>query len=377
MTLTVGILLVGMFLIVAAELAARMYVRHSPYRVLPPGRKDVMHFDMSVLPSMEPTTVHKVNRHGERGSERPHGDTAFRVLVAGGSSAGCYLLDQKTAWAGALERDLQELPHFCSRRVHVGNVGQSSIDSGSLLVTLERILPQEHGLDLLLLMVGASDVLRWLEIEAPPERAAEAIAIDECFARHPEMKFGLHPRTWALATLYRWRRDAKGKVRTKSGQRYAVARRLRAEALETRTLVPKADVVIKRFESNLRACIKLAQKHARNVVVVRQPWFRKAEYLPEELAQFWSGSVGDAYTQNVTAFYSPEVVSALMNQIDRSAADVAAQLGIPSVDVNASLAPSNSNYMDQFHFTPQGSRIVARCVRDQIAQKLGINRELL
>ena len=191
------------------------------------------------------------------------------------------------------------------------------------------------------------------------------------------MKFGLHPRTWALATLYRWRRDAKGKVRTKSGQRYAVARRLRAEALETRTLVPKADVVIKRFESNLRACIKLAQKHARNVVVVRQPWFRKAEYLPEELAQFWSGSVGDAYTQNVTAFYSPEVVSALMNQIDRSAADVAAQLGIPSVDVNASLAPSNSNYMDQFHFTPQGSRIVARCVRDQIAQKLGINRELL
>ena len=367
-----ALILIAIFflLVVVAEFAARLYVRKSPYRVLPPGREDRMQLDRTILPSLEATVIHKVNQYGERGSERPTSPNSFRVLVAGGSAVSCYMLDQYTAWPGALEKALQGHAIFGTRPVHVGNIGQSGVDSASLHLMLSRLLPQEDTLDVIVLMVGASDVLRWLEIGAPADRAADAIAVGECFARHPEVNFGWHPKDWAIATLYRWHRDAIGKSRTNSGRRYAATRAMRANATETRTIVPHCDVVLERFELQLRRCLKLAALHAKHVVFLRQPWFRKYSYLPEELAQFWNGSVGDAYVKDVSIFYAPEVVSELMAQIDARAAFVATELGITAPDISHKLDSTNANYWDQIHVTPVGSKIIAEGLTETIIRAL-------
>ena len=280
------------------------------------------------------------------------------------------MLDQYTAWPGALEKALRGHAIFGSRPVHVANIGQSGVDSASLYLILSRVLTQESSVDVIVLMVGASDVLRWLEIGAPPDRPADAIALDECFARHPEAKFGWHPKAWAIATLYRWRRDAIGKSRTNSGQRYAVTRAMRANASETRTVVPRCDLVLDRFELHLRRCLKLAASHARHVLLLRQPWFRKDSYRPEEVAQFWNGSVGDAYVEDVTIFYAPEVVSALMVQIDGRAELVARELDITSLDISDRLDSTNANYWDQIHVTPAGSKIIAEGLGEAIVHAL-------
>lgn len=371
MSMVLGVLVLAGLAVIAVECLARIHVRRSPYRILSPGREDLMQMDNETLPAVEPFVRYAINRHGERGDERPSDPNVFRVLAAGGSATMCYFLDQHTAWPGELQRLLQQHPALAGRPVHVGNVGKSSVDSGSLELMLSRILPQEPKLNVLLIMVGASDILRWLMIEAPVDRAVEANELDECFDRHPEVRFGWHPKRWALATLYRWRRDSKRTDRVNAGRRYATARRMRANALETRTRVPDSTVVIARFERCMRGLLEAARARVEHVIVVRQPWFDKPEYSPEELAQFWSGSVGDAYTQQVTVFYSPEVIAALMRRIDDSAARICSDMKIRNVNLLESLAPSNSNYFDQFHFTPAGSKIVGTSVCAALVDSLG------
>ena len=373
MSMLLGVLVLAGLAVIAVECLARVHVRRSPYRILSPGREDLMQMDNETLPAVEPFVRYAINRHGERGDERPSDPNAFRVLAAGGSATMCYFLDQHTAWPGELQRLLQQHPALAGRPVHVGNVGKSSVDSGSLELMRSRILPQEPKLDVLLIMVGASDILRWLMIEAPVDRAVEANELDECFDRHPEVRCGWHPKRWALATLYRWRRDSKRTDRVNAGRRYATARRMRANALETRTRVPDSTVVIARFERCMRGLLEAARARVEHVIVVRQPWFDKSEYLPSELAQFWSGSVGDAYMQQATIFYSPDVVAALMRRIDECAARVCLELGVPEVNLFPTLTSSNDNYCDQFHFTPAGSRIVA----DAVFQKIVSFKELL
>lgn len=349
-----------------AELLARLWVRRSPYRVLAPGRIDRLSLDMATLPTLDPHIVHRVNAHGERGSERPTDPAAFRVLAAGGSAVSCYMLDEAVAWPGALERKLQAHPFFADRPVHVGNIGKSSVDSAALEMILTKVLPQEPRLDVLVIMVGASDILRWLEIDAPADRGALVLETDECFERRPDVAFGWTPKRLALATLYRWRREAQGKLRTNSGRRYGVARKMRAEAAVTRNEVPDTAHVTARFETNLRRTIQFAQRHVSHVVVARQPWFRKDAYLPDELALFWSGSVGDAYSTRCDTFYSPEALSEMMRRIDASAEAVAEALGVPSVNVGSVLESSVRMYMDQFHFTPPGSDVVAGAIADEV-----------
>lgn len=352
---------------VIAEVCARIYVRCQRYRVLHPGRIDDMSVDTEVLPRLDARAVFRVNSIGERGDEPPPG--AFRILAVGGSAVECYLLDHLVAWPRRIQTRLQEAGTMGGRPVYVGNVGKSGVDSGALLTTVSRLLPQERGIDVLLIMVGASDILRWMVIGAPPDRGAESMTVEDCFARHPDGRFSWRPKGTALATLYRWHRDSLPKRRSKAGKHFGVTRAMRAQATQTITQAPDASHVIARFASNLREMIRLARPHARRIVVVRQPWFRKHVYDQADLAQFWNGSVGDPYFQKCTVYYSPEVLSQLLEGVDAAAASVSAECNVECLDLSADLPPSDKYFYDQIHVTPAGSAIVADAIAEFLARK--------
>ncbi len=60
-----------------------------------------------VLPSQEALVRFEVNSEGERGDEPPADSRAtYRILVAGGSAAECYFLDQPSTWPEVLKREL-------------------------------------------------------------------------------------------------------------------------------------------------------------------------------------------------------------------------------------------------------------------------------
>ena len=353
---------------VAAELACRWWIRRrTGYYVWLPGMRLELRQSVDVFTQVEPRVRFEVNADGERGGDVSRVSTGlFRVLVAGGSSAECLALDQPTSWPGVLEQLLstdQARRTLGVSAVHVGNIARSGIGSRQLDLILEHVLPRYGRLDALVIMVGASDMLRWLEEDAPPSLGPEPDA-EDVFSSHPRQVFGWTPRRSAVFALAgrlrrRWLRSVE--VREEAGSWLTAARTMRAEARETRHTTPDPGVMLSAFDEHFRRLLRRAQLYAERVLVVRQPWFDR-EPTAVEAAHFWHGGVGKAWKQTIDVFYGLDVLSDLMGRIDARAAAIAGELGIPHVDLRPILMPNLDHYFDMFHYTPRGAAVVGQAL---------------
>lgn len=355
-------------LVAGVEIGARYLLRRSPYYVWPPGLRLHLHPDPAVSPELEPVARIEINADGERGDAVPRsGRRVYRVLVAGGSPAECALLDQPTTWPGALQRLLGAPEHLRAlgvSAVHVGNIGRSGVSSHGLNLIFERILTRSRHRDLIVIMVGGNDVFDWLAREAPPSYIPHRIPAAELFSSHPEASFGWTLRKLALTRLLRtlrWRWFHPVKNDYASGSWVAKARAMRARARETRTVIPDPTAMVRHFEDQLRELLGRAKSHADRVLVVRQPWFEK-DYTREESAQVWHGGVGNPHRDDVTVYYSVEILCWLMALLSERAACVAEELGVEHLDLKPLLDPSLKTYYDFVHFTPAGAAVVANAV---------------
>src|ERR1700681_4225286 len=102
--------------VLAAELLARRWLRcEGAYYVFLPGLRLRLYPDRQGLPELEPVVRYEINKVGERGGELPGeepGGKLYRVLVLGASQPEGYLLDQDTAWPGALNAILAKPEHL-------------------------------------------------------------------------------------------------------------------------------------------------------------------------------------------------------------------------------------------------------------------------
>jgi hypothetical protein len=148
---------------------------------------------------------------------------------------------------------------------------------------------------------------------------------------------------------------------------------MRARATEIRHDLPDPAPMLERFEHHFRRVIERAAAHADRVIVVRQPWFDK-QYTSEEAAHMWHGGAGQAWRENVATYYSFDVVSRLMAEVDRRAAAIAGALGIEQVDLMPVLERSLNAYYDGFHATPAGADTIAAEVARAIHRAPAENR---
>lgn len=366
---------VAVLLVAAAELSARWWIHHrSRYYVLPPGLRLRLQPDPDLFPQLEPTVRFDVNAEGERGEELPRSTEGLcRILVAGGSQPEGYLLDQDTTWPGALHRLLQypeHLERLAASQVHVGNISRSGVGSEGLDLVLERVLPRYPRLNTIILLVGASDVLHWLE-EGAPASAPPPVRTSEVFRCHPELTFGRTLSTLALVEVLRrirqrWLRPVQ--VQERTCRWIGKARTMRARAREILTDVPDPAPMLMHFERHFRRSLQRAKAHADRVIVVRQPWFDKP-CSPEESAQMWHGGIGQAWREEVTRFYSLNVLSRLMALLDTRAARLAQELEVEQLDLMPLLEPGLATYYDFFHATPAGARAIAAAVADAVLRQ--------
>jgi lysophospholipase L1-like esterase len=362
--------------VVLVEYAARAWIRfRKAYYVCLPGQRLRLHIDRETLPELDPVTRFDVNGDGERGGNVPRlrrGETLYRVLVAGGSQPEGYLLDQDVNWPGALQRILSEPEYAASlgtSKVHVGSIARSGVGSEALDLVFERVLPRYRRLSAILILVGASDVLRWLE-EGAPDAPSAAVPTGELFRCHPEGPFGWTPRTLAtteLAQRAHRRLLRPERVHEQAGRWLRKARTMRAQAKIVRAAMPDPARMLGHFERHLGRAITRAQAHADRVVVVRQSWFGKESLTPEELAHMWHGGAGQAWRDAVSTFYSIDVTARLLELMDASAVRVAATLGVEAIDLSSVLEPNLTTYYDYFHLTPYGARLVAAAVARTLA----------
>jgi lysophospholipase L1-like esterase len=360
---------------VAAELAARAWIRlRGRYFVWRPHERTHMELDRESLPTLEPLVRFEINAEGERGGELPSDRRGlYRVLVAGGSAAEGYMLDQSSSWAGALEELLsrpEALSALGARRVHVGNIARSLVPCASIARMLDGVLPRYDKLDLVLLMVGASDMVDWLETRCPPQPREQSPTLEGLFDEHCERPFGWSPQRLALRQIYSGLRRRLGVVqrRQRTGAKLIELRRRRANAAEWIDVAPDPAPMLARFERYLEQLVRAARAKGARVIVVRQPWFEK-DFTPEEEAVMWNFCVGRPYVEPTTSYYTHRLVNELMHAIDERASLVAERLGVEQLDLMPHLDRSLATYYDFLHFTPTGARAVAELVAKVVTKR--------
>lgn len=374
----VGAVAVLATIVLLCERILRPLLRRGGYYVWLPGLKRILSPDAITHPQLEKVVRFYVNSDGERGNEVGRGQRSarFRILVVGGSAVECYLLDQDTCWTGQLESTLNSAEHLKLlgvRHVHVGAIGKSGIDSAALDLVLERVLHRYTDIDAIILMFGASDVLRWLAIGAPPDSAPERHSLDQCFAQHPEQLFRWHPKRTAIVEVgrrFHRRLYHRPQYEKSSGKWIGRARDMRSKATEVRCTVPSPAMMLSAFTRNSRRLLVRARQHARHVLVVRQPWFEKCPFSAEEKALLWSGGVGNPFREYVSSFYSDEVLFDLMAQLDEQIVVLANELNVPSVNLMPHLEMSARTFIDHFHFTPLGSKAIASKIADALLAEI-------
>jgi lysophospholipase L1-like esterase len=358
-------------LAVLGELAARRgLARWGGYYRYVPGWRERRAFDGALFPFFPPTAMMEINRDGERGGPPPGaGERGYRALVVGGSAAECYFLDQGATWAAVVERLLNEpeaLAALGAPRVHVGNVARAILPCADLAFMLSKILPRYGRLDAVLIMVGAADLVSWMERGMPPslpDGPGGRLPLGKVFEQHPEGPWGWKPRQtalWRLASTLNRRLRRPLAVEADSSGWLRKVRRMRADAPTRIDDAPDVTPVLERFELHLTRILRAAQAKSARVILVRQPWLRGTR--PEDEAMRWNFGLGRPYREEVKAYFTPRVVDALMQRIDARASAVAADLGVEQVDLMPELEQSARTFYDELHFTPEGAEAVGRVV---------------
>jgi lysophospholipase L1-like esterase len=125
--------------------------------------------------------------------------------------------------------------------------------------------------------------------------------------------------------------------------------------------MPDPAPMLAHFDRHFRRALQRARAHADRVIVVRQPWF-DTPCTAQELALMWHGGAGQAWHEDVSSFYSIEVLSTLMTGVNAEAAAIARELDVEQLDLMPVLKGSLATYYDFFHVTPAGAEIVADAV---------------
>lgn len=363
---------------VLGELGARRFIRargfYSRYR---PYLRHRVEIDRAALPTLDPVIRMEFNRDGERGDPPPQpGEQVFRALVIGGSAAEGFLLDQDRTWAAVVQRILNQpenLPKLGARRVHVGIAARSILPCAQIHLLLQRVLPHYERLDAVLIMVGASDVVSWMEQRMPQALTEERVSVDKVFEMHPEGPWGVRPKETALYSLLSELnlRIRKPVVDLKNiGGWLPQVRKMRAEAKVVLDEVADPTPMVSFFDKHLRATIETAKRASPRVIVIRQPWFDK-EPTPDELGMFWNFGVGRPYKEQVDTYCSPRLMSHLMSLIDERTELVAKELGVESLNVRPALPASRHIYYDELHLTIEGAMALGREVAEAILRKAG------
>lgn len=361
------IVLSAVAIFVAAECAARVYVRRTGSFVRSRWRRIRTKIDQQSLPMLEPQVEWNINELGERGDPLPADrDGLYRVLALGGSAVECALLDQGTAWPAVLQKQLNEpaaLAALGARQVHVGNLGRSLLPVAGVKTILEQSLPRYEKVDLAILMVGASDATDWLELGTPatlPEGAYPPPS--QIFEESAATPFSWRPKSLALrrvASVLQRRFTNKVHERNHGGSRFVALRERRRNARHWISNIPDPEPMLAKMESDLRETISLLRAKGTRVILAQQVWIDRP-LSPEEDAMMWNFCRGRmSFEKPQDTYYTYDVVRALFSKVDRRVARVAASMGVERVELMQQVSLGLETLYDAQHFTPEGARQVA------------------
>ncbi|MFT7619526.1 MAG: lysophospholipase L1-like esterase [Planctomycetota bacterium] len=368
--LTLGGIAVAIGLL--AEFGMRFYLNNfGRAMVWQPNSKLHMHMDQDVLPELETLVRSEANSLGERGDEIPTDKDSYRILVIGGSAAECFYLDKDSGWPGVTKSILNQPENLAllgKEHVHLGNVARAGVGAVGLEKMLDALLPQYDHIDLVLCMVGASDILRWFSRGAKANDDEPDINAADYMAFLPSKKYSWHPKKTALASFLRHKlksRRTEPEVRENTGQRVRALRKMRGEASTKRKETGDPTRMLDRFAKSFRRILVECSKKSSRVVVVRQPWFEK-EHTEKEESFFWNAAQGDPFKETCDTYFDTSMIKERMRDMDNRAAQIAEDLNIQHIDLMPHLDMSRATFYDFYHYTPEGARKLGEVVAKEV-----------
>ncbi len=366
---------IGGLAVLAASVAALEYgLRHwistrAPVRICNPLENLLITPDPAVFPSLPKNSRFTTNLAGARGGDEPDSGKTFRVLAVGGSGVECLMLDDAACWTAVAAQQLStpaSLAALGVDHVRVWNNGCSGVTTDTLIYALPDEFRRYKPLDVVVVMTGASAINTWCDLDLPEQMPPQEPSwIDLAFHRNHD--WGWSPRRTATAELIRRLRALRRRPPrelTNLGRSIARARQARATATRIVRDLPDASSWIAHYKRTMAQIVKIAGNHAKQVILVHQPIFGKTELTKDEEAMLWHGGLGPEGQK--TGFITHDVLIEMCQLLRTATREVAQETGAKFADPTDQVAPTDTNYYDHFHFTPEGARCLGRFVAEQL-----------
>ena len=362
--------------LVLAEIALRLFLpTPTHYMVHTPNTQAVFeHMDEW---GIQGPSLYRINSMGVRGREwSADRSSEIRVLAVGGSTTECVPIDQSRLWTTLLEEKLS--PAAGGRRVWVGNIGKSGLNSRHHVIQMEHLLPV-YDPDIVVMLVGVNDLsVRLMRGDAYDPRFLED---PENLRRLREQAFAVYPdesprfyasdpwlkrtRLWRLVRAFKYQILHRPLRQDSRGETLRQWRALRASGGRSDDL-PPLDEALDEYERNLSAIVDAIRRHGAVPVMLTQPVLWRPDLTEREEALLWLGGVGAFQETPGSLYYTPAALSRGMEAYNQRLLSVCRELDAVCVDLALVIPPTTEYFYDDCHFTDAAQGLVADSVAGEI-----------
>ena len=370
--------------IVLSLALAEVFLRWTttPYSlILQPGMVQESHPNPVHLPGIDGRARFVVNDMGLRANRNP-ADAALQIVALGASTTECVFLDTEEAWPALIEKMLGS---SVETAVWVSNGGIGGTRLRHHLGQAEAVLSMLPELDVLILMVGGNDFLRYIHgdhgalrwYDDPQERVRVHY---ESFAVPTRPAVGrLYERTEIIRLLRLTKRRFERALRSirypaeDDGRSSSTARTVRGNSEVLGELPPLLEG-LQSYRRDLNRIVALANRHGVETVLVTQPTLWGPEMSAEHRRLLLMGAASNAPGVVLSTFYSAASLAEGMARYNAVLLEVCEEHSLHCVDLAKSVPRDTTIFYDDLHFNESGARYVASEITHTILSSLRLER---
>ncbi len=371
--------------IVFTEFSLRVLIPSTTiYSVHNPGTNRSFRPNPDFIPGVSAETHFKINENGIRGPVFGSNSEEFRILMVGGSTTENLYLDEDEHWPAVVNQLLAQTSD--GRRVWIGNVGRSGMNSRDHVLHVKYLLPQYPRIDVVVVLVGVNDLVMALgqgddyrrpvaitDPQAETEQMKRAFALvpgaiySSKRVRHldPEAPFYKVTAIWQIAKRAEFVLRNRSQIQDSNGRNIFEWRSNRQQNAMIRTVAPEIEKALTDYTDNLSVILDRIVAQGAIPVFMTQPTLWKQAMTMQEEQRLWLGAIGGEFTEGEgTAYYSSSVLADVMNLYNQRLLSFCDIKKVSCFDL-ANVIPRNTKiFYDDAHFTRIGAREVGMFVAD-------------
>lgn len=293
-----------------------------------------------------------------------------RILVLGAGPTFGMHLDQGETWPAQLSRQLEAK---LQRPVWVGSAARPGLTMTHQALVLGALQERLQGVELVLCLAGASDLLHDLRLPPTTNAAAdrEGLLSEQAFTLRPLPNQGQGFRQTALWRVLRYHPWAQHLYAAREGARTRsledlTAWRTRYQSASRQPVLPDRTAALDNYGQAVARCIDAAHAAQTRFILITQPALWHAGLSPQAQQRLWQGYGGG----EELVYYTPAALEKGLAQYNATLLVVAHAQAVETIDLASVLPRTGEHFTDDTHFTEEGAATVAALLADRLAPSL-------